>query len=88
VVPLKTPGVFAVLGNAPEGSVIDLGITNPEYKNYEPRVLIREGATGVELASAKHFFSKPPSDADVWEMSEATRGQDEPCRQTHLCRWP
>jgi hypothetical protein len=73
VVPLKTPGVFAVIGNAPIGSVIDLAVTNPEYQNYEPRVLIRQGPQGVELASAKHFFSKPPNEGDLREMFEATR---------------
>jgi len=35
-------------------------------------VLIRQGAKGVELASAKHFFSNSPTDRDLREMLEAT----------------
>ena len=72
VVPLKTPGMFAVIGNAPEGSLIDLAVTNPEYKNYEPRVLIRQSARRVEWGSVRHFFSKPPSDAEVRELLAAS----------------
>jgi len=71
VTPLKTAGTFAVIGTVPAGSVIELSVTNPEYKNYEPRVLVRSGAHGVELANVKRFFGTPPTDADVKAMFEA-----------------
>jgi hypothetical protein len=70
VVPLKEPGTFAVVGAVPQGSVIDLAVTNPEYKNYRPRVLIRSDAQGVQWASAKRFFSTPPTDADLKSLLE------------------
>src|ERR1700683_1662244 len=41
VTALQTPGTFAIVGAVPPGSVIDLAVTNPEYQNYQPRVLIR-----------------------------------------------
>jgi hypothetical protein len=65
IVPLKEPGIYAVVGDVPAGAVIDIAVTNPEYKNYEPRVLIPNGALGPEWASVKHFFSTPPQKSDI-----------------------
>jgi hypothetical protein len=65
VTALQTPGTFAIVGAAPPGSVIDLAVTNPEYQNYQPRVLIRSDAHGVEWSSISRFFSTPPTDSDV-----------------------
>jgi hypothetical protein len=65
VTALQTPGAFAILGEVPPGSVIDLAVTNPEYENYQPRVLIRSDSHGVQWASIRRFFSTPPNDADV-----------------------
>jgi hypothetical protein len=65
VAPLKTPGTFAIIGSVPRGSAIDLAVTNPEYKNYQPRVLIRTDAQGIRWASAKRFFSIPPTENDI-----------------------
>ena len=64
VVPLKTAGMFAVIGKVPSNSVVDLVVTNPEYKNYEPRVLLRGGQHGIEWASVRRFYSAPPADSD------------------------
>jgi hypothetical protein len=63
VVALKTAGTFAVMG--PVAGAIDLAVTNPEYKNYEPRVLIHASSKGIEWASMKRFFGTPPTDADL-----------------------
>ena len=65
VVPLKTAGAFAIIGDVPPASVIDLAVINPEYKNYQPHVLIRRDEHGVQWTTAKRFFSTPPTDADV-----------------------
>lgn len=71
VVQLKTPGIFAVIGSIPAGSVIDLAVTNPNYKNYQPRVLLHSGAHGIEWASLRRFYSTPPADSDVRAILEA-----------------
>jgi hypothetical protein len=65
VVALQTPGTFAIVGAVPAGSVIDLAVTNPEYKNYEPRTLILSDSHGLQWASVKRFFGAPPTDSDV-----------------------
>jgi hypothetical protein len=65
VVPLTTAGSFAVIGAVPQGGVIDLAVSNPEYKNYQPRVLIRSDSHGVQMASVRRFYSVPPTDADL-----------------------
>lgn len=65
VAPLRTAGTFAILGVVPPGSVIDLAVANPEYENYQPRVLIRSDSHGVQWASVRRFFSTPPNDSDV-----------------------
>lgn len=72
VAPLTTPGLFAVIGTVPPGSVIDLAVSNPEYQNYQPRVLLSTGDQGVQWASAKHFFGTPPTDDDVRSLLSAT----------------
>ncbi len=65
VMALQTPGAFAIVGVVPPGSVIDLAVTNPEYRNYQPRVLIRTDSHGVQWASVRRFFGTPPTDSDV-----------------------
>ena len=71
VVPLKTGGTFAVLGTMPRDGVIDLAVTNPEYKDYQPRVLLRGDSHGVQWASVRRFYSRPPTAADVRSILEA-----------------
>jgi hypothetical protein len=65
VMALQAPGTFAIVGAVPPGSVIDLAVTNPEYDNYQPRVLIRTDSHGVQWASVRRYFSTPPTDSDV-----------------------
>ena len=65
VMALQTPGAFAIVGAVPAGSVIDLAVTNPEYQNYQPRVLIRTDAHGVQWSSVRRYFGTPPTDSDV-----------------------
>jgi hypothetical protein len=65
VMTLQTPGTFAIVGVVPPGSVIDLAVTNPEYQNYQPRVLIRTDSHGVQWSSVRRFFSIPPTDSDM-----------------------
>lgn len=65
VTALREPGTFAIVGTVPPGSVIDLAVTNPEYQNYEPRVLVHTDSRGVQWSSVKRFFGTPPTDADV-----------------------
>ncbi len=71
VVPLPTEGAFAVLGTVPPDALIDLAVTNPEYKNYQPRVLLRGGSQGIQWAGIRRFFSKPPTDTDIRSMLDA-----------------
>jgi hypothetical protein len=65
VIALQTPGTFAIVGAVTPGSVVDLAVTNPEYENYQPRVLIRTDTHGVQWSSVRRFFSTPPTDSDM-----------------------
>jgi hypothetical protein len=65
VVPMKALGTFAVIGTVPKGSAIDLAVTNPQFENYEPRVLVRVDDQGIQWAGMKRFYSKPPTDDDL-----------------------
>ena len=65
------PGVFQISGPLPAANVIvELTVTNPEYQNYEPRVLIRATAGRVQLATKKHFFSVGPKLADYRALAD------------------
>lgn len=67
------PGVFAVTGQLPSSNVIvELAVTNPEYKNYEPKVLIHANAGQLQLKSKKHFFSVGPTMADYRQALEGS----------------
>lgn len=62
-------GLFAVAGPLPqEHGILELAVTNPEFKNYEPKVLIRADAGKVQIASKKHFFSTGPALADYRQV--------------------
>jgi hypothetical protein len=65
VVPLSEAGSFAVIGKVPVGSVVDVAISNPEYGNYQPRVIIRSGASGIQWAGMKQFYGKAHTDSDI-----------------------
>jgi len=71
VTPMKVAGKFAVVGPVPAGSVIEVTLTNPNYHNYSPRVLLRKDSRGIEWAAMKRFFSTPPTDSDVKAILEA-----------------
>jgi hypothetical protein len=71
VMPMKTAGKFAVVGAVPAGSVVEVRVSNPEYRNYQPRVLLRRDAKGIEWSSIKRFYSTPPTDSDVRAVLEA-----------------
>ena len=59
-------GTFAIIGAPPASdSVVELAVTNPEYKNYQPRVLIHADANGLAWGSLKRFYSTPPTDEDI-----------------------
>jgi hypothetical protein len=64
VVALSEAGTFAVIGKIPAGSVIDVAVSNPEFVNYQPRVIVRANASGIQWAGVKRFYSKPPTDSD------------------------
>ena len=61
VVALSAPGTFAVLGSIPAGdaSAIELAVTNPEYNNYSPRVLVRADENGVQWSTLRRFREAP-----------------------------
>jgi hypothetical protein len=66
VIPLASPGTFAIVGALPAGdSAIEVSVTNPQFKNYEPRVLIRSDTTRIQWASIKRFWNNPPTVEDV-----------------------
>ena len=65
VVPLSEAGSFAVVGNVPSGSVISIAVTNPDYRNYRPQVLLRYGPQGLDWASMHQFYGTPPTDSEV-----------------------
>jgi hypothetical protein len=65
VTPLKKAGTFAIIGDVPPASVIDLTVANPVYGTYQPHVLIRSDEHGMQWTSVKRFFKTPPTDADV-----------------------
>ena len=65
------PGMFAITGQLPSTNVVvELGVTNPEFKNYEPKVLIHAASGKVQVASKKHFFSVGPTLADYRQALE------------------
>jgi hypothetical protein len=65
VVALSEAGTFAVIGKIPSGSVIDVAVSNPEYVNYQPRVIVRANSSGIQWAGVKRFYNKPPTDNDI-----------------------
>jgi hypothetical protein len=70
VMPMKVAGKFAVVGAVPAGSVIEVTLTNPNYHNYSPRVLLLKDSRGIEWAGIQRFFSTPPADSDVKAVLE------------------
>jgi len=65
VAALQEAGAFAIIGAVAPGSVIDLAVTNPDYQNYQPHVLVHTDSHGVEWSSVRRFFGTPPTDSDM-----------------------
>jgi hypothetical protein len=62
---VNQPGVFSIFGALPDTrAVVELAVTNPQFKDYQPRVLIRSESGKLQLASKHHFFSVPPNPGD------------------------
>jgi hypothetical protein len=57
VTPLSSEGFFAVTGaDASEGpAVIEMAVTNPQFQNYKPHVLVPVSTGGVQWDSVKRF---------------------------------
>jgi hypothetical protein len=67
VVPLSTPGTFAIKRDWPSNGnwVIRLVASNPDYKNYKTGLIVSMSGDVIETASVKHFSREPLSqDAD------------------------
>ena len=50
-----------MLGSIPSGdsSLIELAVTNPEYGNYSPRVLVHADENGVKWSTLRRFREAP-----------------------------
>jgi hypothetical protein len=61
IVPLSSPGTFAVPREWPERGVwaVKMIATNPEYKNYATGVLVPVEKDSFRWAEVKHYFHAP-----------------------------
>lgn len=66
LVPLSTPGTFAVVRQWPAGGrwAVKMTATNPDYKNYATGVVVLTQKDGFDWAGVKHFYHAP-TDAEV-----------------------
>ena len=64
LIPLSTPGTFAVTREWPSGGTwaVKFVARNPEYQNYATGALVRFDGTSAEWASVKHYFHEPSAD--------------------------
>jgi hypothetical protein len=58
IAPLREPGVFAVIGAAPDATV-EIGVSNPEFDGYRPHLLVRTNREGIEWSSLRRFGGQP-----------------------------
>jgi hypothetical protein len=68
VIPLATPGTFAVTREWPADGkwAVKLVATNPDYKDYATGVLARMEESGFDWAGVKHFYHAPtPGEVDA-----------------------
>jgi len=66
---LSGEGVFAVTGQVPgQRAVIELAVTNPEYRDYQPRTLVRVEQGAIQWSSLKRFYSVPPRTEEVKQL--------------------
>ena len=62
-------GVFAIAGKLPaDNVVVELAVTNPQFADYQPRVLIRAESGKLQIATKQRFFSVPPKLADYRQV--------------------
>jgi hypothetical protein len=61
LIPLSTPGVFAIGQQWPSAGTwaVKIVAKNPEYQNYATGALVRFAGNSVEWASVKHYFHEP-----------------------------
>ena len=64
LVPLSTPGTFAVTHEWPSSGTWALKFVarNPEYQNYATGALVRFDGNSAEWASVKRYFHEPSAD--------------------------
>ncbi|HEX4749676.1 MAG TPA: hypothetical protein VH302_09060 [Bryobacteraceae bacterium] len=77
LIPLSTPGTFAVVHEWPaEGAwAVKIVARNPDYKDYATGALVRFDAGSVEWASIKHYFHEPTK-SEVTAMLDTRSGAD------------
>lgn len=77
LIPLSTPGTFAITRQWPSAGMwaIKIVATNPEYKNYATAALVRADANSIEWTSVKHYLHRP-TDAEVTAMLDSRSGAD------------
>ena len=72
---LSGEGVFAVSGKVPDQhAVIELAVTNPEYRDYQPRTLVKIEQGAIQWGSLRRFYSQPPRTDEVKQLL-ASAGQ-------------
>ncbi len=61
LIPLSSPGTFAVVNEWPSSGAwaIKIVARNPDYQNYATGAIAPVNATSVEWASVKHYFHEP-----------------------------
>ena len=66
VIPLGTPGTFAVVREWPAGGrwAVKMIATNPDYKNYATGVVVLTEKDSFDWAGVKHYYHAP-TDAEV-----------------------
>jgi hypothetical protein len=64
LIPLSTPGTFAVTREWPSTGTwaVKVVARNPEYQNYATAALVRFDGNSAEWASVKHYFHEPSAD--------------------------
>jgi hypothetical protein len=77
LIPLSTPGTFAITRQWPEVGTwaVKIVARNPEYTDYATGALVRFDANSVEWTSAKSYFHAP-TDQDVVAMLDNRSGTD------------
>ena len=69
---LAEGGTFAVTGMpAGDRAVIELTVTNPQFRDYAPRTLVRVDKGAIEWSSLKRFFGTPPRADEVKDLLAA-----------------